>query len=163
MIIEALFHFVSGNEKQMRAVIQRVKRASVTIENKPGKSIGEGLLILVGIGKDDTSKEIEWGAEKILNLRIFSNEEEKFDRSVLETRGDILVISQFTLYGDPNKGRRPDFTEAARPETAQPLYEKFVELLKKSGLKVETGEFGAHMTVEIANDGPVTLILDSAR
>ncbi|MCX5781559.1 MAG: D-aminoacyl-tRNA deacylase [Elusimicrobia bacterium] len=145
----------------MKSVIQRVKSASVSVNGGPKKEIKEGLVVLLGIGNADDLKDIEWIAEKIQNLRIFSNEDGKFDKSITDIKGDILVISQFTLYGDCRKGRRPDFTEAAKSEKAIPLYEKFVQILKKSGLKVETGEFGAHMLVEINNDGPVTITIDS--
>ena len=145
----------------MRAVIQRVTNAAVTIAEMPRRNIGEGLVVFAGITHDDGPKDVDWSSEKILNLRIFADENGKFDKSVLDINGEILVISQFTLYGDTKKGRRPDFTQAAHPETAQPLYEKFVANLRNSGLKVETGEFGAKMLVEIGNDGPVTLILDS--
>ena len=145
----------------MRAVIQRVQNAAVSINGGPKRNIGKGLVVLAGVFCDDGIKDIDWTSEKILNLRVFANEDGKFDKSVMDIRGEILVISQFTLYGDTKKGRRPDFTQAAHPETAQPLYEKFVANLRNSGLKVETGEFGAKMLVEIGNDGPVTLILDS--
>ena len=145
----------------MRAVIQRVQNAAVSINGGPKRNIGKGLVVLAGVFCDDGIKDIDWTSEKILNLRVFANEDGKFDKSVMDIRGEILVISQFTLYGGTKKGRRPDFTQAAGSETAQPLYNKLVENLKASGLKVETGEFGAHMLIDIANDGPVTLILDS--
>ena len=145
----------------MRAVIQRVQNAAVSINGGPKRNIGKGLVVLAGVFCDDGIKDIDWTSEKILNLRVFANEDGKFDKSVMDIRGEILVISQFTLYGGTKKGRRPDFTQAADSETAQPLYNKLVENLKASGLKVETGEFGAHMLIDIANDGPVTLILDS--
>ena len=145
----------------MRAVIQRVANAAVSINHGAKRGIGQGLVVLVGVTHEDGTSDVEWTCEKILNLRIFANEDGKLDRSILDIRGELLLISQFTLYGNIQKGRRPDFTQAARPETAQPLYEKLIEKLKDSGLKVETGEFGAHMLVEISNDGPVTLVLDS--
>lgn len=149
----------------MRAVVTRVLRSSVTLRDgaQAGqtRACGPGLLILLGVGQDDDEASARKLAEKILTLRIFSNAEGKFDRSVLDLRGELLVISQFTLYGSVKGGRRPDFTAAARPELAEPLYRRFVELLRQSDLRVETGEFGASMAVESVNDGPVTLTLDT--
>jgi D-tyrosyl-tRNA(Tyr) deacylase len=145
----------------MRAVIQRVSQASVTINNADKRSISRGLVILAGIEENDTEKDVQWISEKISCLRIFPNEQGKFDRSIMDIRGDLLVVSQFTLLGDCRKGRRPDFTRAARPEHAIPLYEKLIECLNRTELNVQTGEFGADMLVEIDNDGPVTLILNS--
>lgn len=145
----------------MKAVIQRVSQASVTINNAEIRSISRGLVILAGIEENDTEKDVQWVSEKISCLRIFPNGQGKFDRSVMDIRGDLLVVSQFTLLGDCRKGRRPDFTRAARPEHAIPLYEKLIEYLNRTELNVQTGEFGADMLVEIDNDGPVTLILDS--
>lgn len=143
----------------------RVLRSSVSLRDgaKAGetRACGPGLLILLGVGQSDDEARARKLAEKILALRIFSNAEGKFDRSVLDLNGELLVISQFTLYGSVKGGRRPDFTAAARPELAEPLYRRFVELLRESGLRVETGEFGAYMAVESVNDGPVTLMLDT--
>ena len=145
----------------MRTVIQRVSSASVTINKIITKTIAQGLVVFIGVSANDTKKDSKWMADKILNLRIFYNDEGKFDKSLLDIKGEILIISQFTLYGDANKGRRPDFTKAAKPDISIPLYEGFVNQVKASGLKVETGEFGADMLVDIKNDGPVTIILDS--
>jgi D-tyrosyl-tRNA(Tyr) deacylase len=145
----------------MKAVIQRVSQASVTINNADKRSISRGLVILAGIEENDTEKDVQWISEKISCLRIFPNEQGKFDRSIMDIRGDLLVVSQFTLLGDCRKGRRPDFTRAAWPEHAIPLYEKLIECLNRTELNVQTGEFGADMLVEIDNDGPVTLILNS--
>lgn len=149
----------------MRAVVTRVLRSSVTLRDgaRAGetRACGPGLLILLGVGEGDDAARAKKLADKILALRIFSNAEGKFDRSVLDLKGELLVISQFTLYGSVKGGRRPDFTAAARPELAEPLYRRFVELLRESGLRVETGEFGASMAVESVNDGPVTLALDT--
>lgn len=141
-------------------MIQRVNKAAVTVNNDR-REISAGLVILVAIKSGDTDKDAQWLAEKIVNLRIFYNEKEKFDRSVFDIKGELLVVSQFTLYGDCRKGRRPDFTGSAAPDIAKPLYEKFVEYLKPYGLKIVTGEFAASMLVEIHNDGPVTVIINS--
>lgn len=145
----------------MRAVLQRVSNASVSVENKTIGKIEKGLVILLGIKQNDTEADAKYLADKCINLRIFSDDDGKFNLSALDVNGGILVISQFTLYGDTKKGRRPSFIEAARPEISKPLYEKFVEIIKSSGLSVASGEFGAMMLVEIHNDGPVTLIVDS--
>ncbi len=145
----------------MKAVIQRVKEAEVTINGSQKKRIKEGLVVLIGIGNNDSQKDAVWMGDKVLNLRIFSNEKGKFDKSVIDIKGDILAISQFTLYCNAGKGRRPDFTEASKTEIALPVYQEFVEKLKLSGLNIQTGEFGAKMLVNIQNDGPVTIILDS--
>lgn len=147
----------------MRAVVQRVTSSKVTVEGKIIGSIGKGLNILIGISKEDTEEDLIYIKEKITNLRIFEDEADKMNLSVLDIKGEILVISQFTLYGDCRKGRRPNFMEAEGGEKAKVLYEKFISLLKESNLKVETGEFGAHMKVDIQNDGPVTLMLDSKK
>jgi D-aminoacyl-tRNA deacylase len=143
----------------MKAVVQRVTQGGVKIDAVERK-IEAGMVILLGVKQGDTLDDVVWLAEKCLNLRIFADEEGKMNRSILETKGDILVVSQFTLYGDCRKGRRPGFTDAALPEQAIPLYEAFVAKIKESGLKVETGEFGADMEVLIVNDGPVTLIIE---
>lgn len=146
----------------MRVVVQRVKKASVKVDNKIVGQIANGLLLFLGVGPLDEARGEEAKlAKKILNLRIFENENEKFDKSILDIKGEILVIPQFTLFADCSKGNRPYFGEAAKPEIAQPLFKKFIVELKKSGLKVEKGEFGAKMEVELVNDGPVTIILES--
>ena len=144
----------------MRAVIQRVKNASVTVAGEVVGKIGPGILILLGVKEGDTDESITWLAEKCVNLRIFENEEGKFHYSLLDTGGSVLVVSQFTLYGDCSKGRRPSFTEAARPEAAKQIVEKFVSELRNKSVLTETGQFGAMMDVELLNDGPVTMIID---
>jgi D-aminoacyl-tRNA deacylase len=141
----------------VRAVVQRVSRAS----SRPGGTIGPGLCILLGVAEGDGPQTADRLAEKIANLRIFENDDGKFDRSLLETGGSALVVSQFTLLADTRKGNRPSFTEAARPDEAEPLVERFVAALRDLGPSVETGVFGARMVVELANDGPVTIILDA--
>jgi len=144
----------------MRIVAQRVVEARVMVEGETVGEIGQGLLLLVGIGRGDDEKELRWLANKVLNLRIFEDEEGRMDRSLLDVGGAILAVSQFTLYGDVRKGRRPSFDRAAPPREAAPLFRQFVEQLEQSGLLVEQGVFGAHMEVELLNDGPVTLILE---
>ena len=145
----------------MRVLIQRVTSSSVSVDGREIARIGRGLNVLAGVNVNDAQKDAVFLAQKILNLRIFEDEEGKFNKSILEVCGDILVVSQFTLYADCDRGRRPSFTSAARPEQAQVIIDVLVEKLKESGLKVESGIFGAHMVVEIANDGPVTVILNS--
>jgi len=146
----------------MRAVVQRVMCGRVTIEREPVGEIGGGLVILLGIKKGDTEAEARWLARKIANLRIFEDDAGKFNRSLLDVGGAALVISQFTLYGDARRGRRPSFTDAARPDQAAPLVDRFCALLRGEGVgRVETGRFRARMLVEIHNDGPVTIILDT--
>jgi D-tyrosyl-tRNA(Tyr) deacylase len=145
----------------MRVLIQRVTASSVKIDGETVGSIGAGLNILVGVTHDDTEAEAKYLAEKCVNLRIFEDEAGKMNRSLLDVGGEALIISQFTLYGDTTQGRRPFFGDAARPEVAEPLYEKFVELVKSYGVKVATGKFGGDMKVEIHNDGPVTLMIES--
>lgn len=145
----------------MRLVLQRVSRASVRVESGEPRPIGRGLVLLLGVGPSDDEVAAKKLAAKAANMRIFSNDEGKFDKSLLDTGGEALVVSQFTLYGDCRKGRRPDFTGAAEPGKAEPLYRRFVSELKGLGVGVKTGEFGAKMEVEIVNDGPVTLWLDS--
>jgi D-tyrosyl-tRNA(Tyr) deacylase len=140
----------------MRAVIQRVSRATST----PGGSIGPGLCVLVGIGEGDDEAAAVRLADKVARMRIFENEAGKFDRSLLDTGGAALVVSQFTLLADTAKGNRPSFSGAARPEVAQPLYERVVQAFRDLGIHVETGAFGAHMAVELVNDGPVTIVLE---
>jgi D-tyrosyl-tRNA(Tyr) deacylase len=145
----------------VRALLQRVTRASVTIDGKEKRDSGPGFLILLGVGSGDTEAQAKKLVEKIAVLRVFSNSEGKFDRSILDEKGRALVVSQFTLYGSAKGGRRPDFTAAARPELAEPLYRRFCALLAEAGVPVVTGEFGASMAVELVNDGPVTLLLDT--
>lgn len=147
----------------MRAVIQRVTSASVTVEGKVVGQVGRGLVVLLGVGPDDSEEDVKYLANKIVNLRIFPDAEGKMNLSLLDTGGEILSISQFTLYGDCRKGRRPNFTGAASPEMGQDLYEKFNKALAAYGVKVETGEFGAMMDVALVNNGPVTLLLDSKK
>ena len=139
----------------MRAVVQRVSRARVT----PGGSVGAGLCVLLGVARGDTEDDAARLAGKIARLRIFSDEDGKFDRSVLDVGGSVLVVSQFTLIADTAKGNRPSFAEAAPPELAKPMYERFCAELRTLGVPVETGEFGAKMEVELVNDGPVTIVL----
>ena len=147
----------------MRAVIQRVTRASVTVEGRVAGEIGAGLLVLLGVSKTDNPESASYLAEKIANLRIFSDEAGKMNLSVLDIGGSALVVSQFTLYGDTRGGRRPSFIQAAPPEEANRLYQEFVKSLRSLGMKVETGVFQAHMQVELVNDGPVTILLDSEK
>ena len=144
----------------MRIVLQRVSRARVTVEGRVTGEIGRGLLLLAGFTAADTDEALAWMAKKVVGLRIFPDDEGKMNRSLEEVDGAILVVSQFTLYGDARKGNRPSFVDAARPELAIPLYERFVALLRQAGRPVETGEFGAMMEVELVNDGPVTLVLE---
>ena len=144
----------------MRVVAQRVSRAAVRIDGDVVGEIGNGLMLLVGFTHDDTSREVVWMTEKLLGLRIFSDDDGKMNRSVSDVGGSVLVVSQFTLYGDAQKGRRPSFVGAARPEVAIPLYRKFLAALASGGMRVAAGEFGADMKVEIVNDGPVTLMLE---
>ncbi|HUL69498.1 MAG TPA: D-aminoacyl-tRNA deacylase [Gemmatimonadales bacterium] len=144
----------------MRVVLQRVSRASVSIAGKVTGAIDRGFCVLVGFTHSDTRDEVDWMAEKVAGLRLMSDAQDKMNLGLAEVGGAVLVISQFTLYGDAQKGRRPSFIDAARPEVAIPLYERFIDQLKAKGLRVETGEFGAMMEVEIHNDGPVTLVLE---
>jgi D-tyrosyl-tRNA(Tyr) deacylase len=145
----------------MRALLQRVSHASVSVEGKVISSIGKGLLILLGIGHHDGEDQARFLAEKIANLRIFQDEQGKTNLSVLDIKGEAIVVSQFTLYADTRKGRRPSFTDAAGPEIAAPLVEHFVELLRGQGVPTQTGRFGEHMAVEIQNDGPITIWLEN--
>ncbi len=147
----------------MRAVVQRVIQASVRVDARVAGEIQAGVLILLGVSRTDNPEAALYLAEKIANLRLFADEMGKMNRSLLETGGSALVVSQFTLYADTRGGRRPSYMEAAPPEVANPLYEKFVASLRSLGVRVETGVFQAHMAVELVNDGPVTLILDSER
>ena len=145
----------------MRAVLTRVKHASVTIDGKVHGQIGEGFLILLGVTHEDTEAQAVKLADKLTGLRIFEDENGKMNRGLDEVKGELLIISQFTLYGNCKKGRRPEFLAAARPEVAIPLYEKFVQVCRDKGFHTETGEFGAYMQVESLNDGPVTLVVDT--
>lgn len=147
----------------MRAVVQRVTSSSVSVDGVIIGKIDKGFNVLIGISKDDTIEDLKYIKDKIINLRVFHDENDKMNLSLLDIKGDILAISQFTLYGDCRKGRRPNFMEAKGGEEAKALYEEFINLLKTSKLKVETGEFGAEMKVEINNDGPVTILLDSKK
>jgi len=147
----------------VRVVLQRVKRAEVRVEGRVTGKIGPGFLVLAGFAPTDTDAQLSWMADKILGLRVFADDQAKMNRDLSETGGSLLVVSQFTLYGDASKGRRPSFIDAAPPNLAIPLYEKFVALLREKAagkIPVETGEFGAMMDVELVNDGPVTLILE---
>ena len=147
----------------MRAVVQRVSRAKVTVGKIVTGKIGQGLLVLLGVAANDTEKDADYLVEKILNLRIFEDADEKMNLSLLDKTGDLLVVSQFTLYGDTRRGRRPSFISAAPPGRANELYEYFVDEARKQVSKVETGIFQAMMNVELVNDGPVTIILDSEK
>jgi D-tyrosyl-tRNA(Tyr) deacylase len=144
----------------MRVILQRVAKAAVTIEGRVVGSIGRGFCLLVGFTHGDTLAQVDWMADKVVGLRLFSDSEGKMNLGLQDVGGAILAVSQFTLYGDAAKGRRPSFIQAARPELAVPLYGRFLEGLRSRGLTVAAGEFGADMQVEIHNDGPVTLILD---
>jgi D-tyrosyl-tRNA(Tyr) deacylase len=146
----------------MRVVLQRVSNASVTIDGREVGSIGRGFCLLVGFTHGDTAAQVDWMAEKVTGLRLFSDADGKMNLGLEDVGGAVLIVSQFTLYGDPSKGRRPSFIDAARPELAVPLYERFLASFRARGLTVAAGEFGADMLVEIHNDGPVTLILDRA-
>ena len=147
----------------MRALIQRAKNASVTIDGAVHGQISHGLLILLGVCEGDTEADADYLADKCVGLRIFTDDNDKMNLSCADVGGGLLVVSQFTLYGDCKKGNRPSFTAAARPETAIPLYEAFIARCRESGLPVETGEFGADMKVDLLNDGPVTLWMDTAQ
>lgn len=147
----------------MRAVVQRVSRCRVTVDSKAVGEIGSGLLVLLGVAKADNEAAAAYLAEKIIGLRIFEDDAGKMNLSVLDKRGQVLVVSQFTLYGDVRRGKRPSFDAAARPKEARRLYEYFVEKVRSAGLRCETGEFQAMMDVELVNDGPVTILLDSEK
>lgn len=147
----------------MRAVVQRVSRGKVTVEGQVVGQIGQGYVVLLGVAKEDTAEAADYLADKVAGLRVFEDEQGKMNRSILEAGGAVLAISQFTLYGDVRRGRRPGFDRAGRPEQAEPLYERFVAKLREQGLTVETGRFQTHMEVELVNDGPVTILVDSEK
>ena len=147
----------------MRAVVQRVSEAAVVVDGTVTGAVARGLCVLLGVGQGDSEEDARWMADKIVDLRIFEDEQGKMNRSVLEVRGGILAVSQFTLYGDARKGTRPGFVDAARPEVAQPLYARFCALVRARGVEVGEGVFRASMQVRIVNEGPVTLLLDSRK
>ena len=147
----------------MRAVVQRVRRCRVLVESKNVGEIGAGLLVLLGVGKADTEAAADYLAEKVLGLRVFEDPDEKMNLSVQDIHGEVLVVSQFTLYGDVRRGKRPSFDAAARPEEARLLYDYFVDKIRAAGLRCETGQFQAMMEVELTNSGPVTILLDSEK
>ena len=147
----------------MRAVVQRVKEAKVVVEGKTVGEIGHGLLVFLGVGQADEIEDVEYLVAKIINLRIFKDDEQKFNLSLIDVKGEMLVVSQFTLLGDCRKGRRPSFSDAAPPEKAQKLYEDFMELVARNNISVASGEFQAMMDVSLVNDGPVTMLLDSKK
>lgn len=147
----------------MRAVVQRVSKSSVKVDGEVVGKIDKGLMVLLGIHVDDTEKDLEYILKKVIGLRIFEDENEQMNLSLEDVNGEILVVSQFTLYGDARKGRRPSFIESAKPDIAIPLYEKFIQGIKDQNIKCESGVFGADMDVEIQNDGPVTILLDSSK
>lgn len=147
----------------MRAVIQRVSRAKVTVDSWIAGEIGMGLLVLLGVGSEDNENDVNYLADKVTGLRVFEDAEGKMNRSVLDLGGSVLVVSQFTLYGDVRRGKRPSFDAAAAPETARRLYELFVERVRAAGLRCETGRFQEMMQVELVNEGPVTILLDSTK
>ncbi len=144
----------------MRALVQRVRRASVRVDERLVGAIGPGVVVLVGVTHGDTEEQAEWLAQKVAGLRIFEDAEGRMNAGLLDVGGEALVISQFTLYADARRGRRPSFTDAAPPEVAEPLVAHFAQALARAGVPVQTGEFGAHMLVEIHNDGPVTVMLE---
>jgi D-tyrosyl-tRNA(Tyr) deacylase len=144
----------------MRALLQRVSKASVSVEGQTISSIGKGLLILLGVGHGDGEEQVKFMAEKIANLRIFEDQQGKTNLSILDVEGEAIVVSQFTLYADSRKGRRPSFIDAALPAVAEPLVDRFIDLLRAHGIPTQAGKFGAHMAVEIHNDGPVTIWLE---
>lgn len=147
----------------MRSVVQRVSQASVRVKGEIVGEIGKGFLVLLGVGENDASQDVDWMVDKIIGLRIFEDEDEKMNRSIVEENGEILLVSQFTLYGDCRKGKRPSFSSAAQPEKAKALFEEAVAKIAAKGVPVETGIFQADMKVELVNDGPVTLLLDSEK
>jgi D-aminoacyl-tRNA deacylase len=154
---------LAGLVEQMRAVVQRVSRAKVTVNREVTGEIGRGLLVLLGVGDEDSEADAVYLAEKISGLRIFEDEDGKMNRSLLDVAGSVLAVSQFTLYGDVRRGKRPSFDAAAPPEKARQLYEFFVEQIRAAGLRCETGRFQEMMQVELVNEGPVTILLDSSK
>lgn len=147
----------------MKLVAQRVKEATVTVDGEIRGAIGPGILVLLGVHKEDTQDKVDWFVNKLLNLRIFEDENGKMNLSVKDIGGNVLIVSQFTLYANSSRGRRPDFIEAAPPEIAEPIYERFVEKVGVTLGKVQSGMFGAHMDVSLVNDGPVTIILEEKK
>lgn len=147
----------------MRAIVQRVQEASVNIDEKIVSEINQGLLVFLGIGKEDEEKDLEYLLDKIINLRIFEDDNEKMNLSISDIDGELLVVSQFTLYGDVRKGRRPSFSESAAPEIGEIFYKSFIEKAKLKKIKTQAGVFGAHMKIDLINDGPVTILLDSEK
>lgn len=147
----------------MRAVVQKVSSSKVTVDEEVVGQINQGLMVLLGVTHDDTSKDVDYMVDKITNLRIFEDAQGKMNLSLKDVNGEVLAVSQFTLYGDARRGRRPSFSDAARPEVANPLYEEFVQKVKNQGINVGTGKFGAHMMVDLTNDGPVTILLESRK
>jgi len=147
----------------MRAVVQKVSSSKVTVDEEVVGKINQGLMVLLGVTHDDTSKDVDYMVDKITNLRIFEDAQGKMNLSLKDVNGEVLAVSQFTLYGDARRGRRPSFSDAARPEVANPLYEEFVQKVKNQGINVGTGKFGAHMMVDLTNDGPVTILLESRK
>lgn len=149
--------------EEMRAVVQRVKEAKVEVDGEIVGSIAGGLLVFLGVGEEDEEKDLDYMVDKVLGLRIFQDENDKMNLSLLDVGGELLVVSQFTLYGDARKGKRPSFTASAHPEKGESYYEEFIQRAREKGVKVETGVFGAHMHVDLINDGPVTILLDSKK
>ena len=147
----------------MRGVVQRVKRAGVSADNRITGEIGKGILLLLGVEEDDEEKDLEYMVDKVPNLRIFEDEHGKMNKSLTDESGELLVVSQFTLFGDARKGRRPSFIRAAAADKAVPMYESFINKMREKGITVQCGEFGASMQVELINDGPVTILLDSKK
>ncbi len=147
----------------MRAIVQRVKEASVTVDEKKISEISRGLLVFLGVGKEDSKSDLEYLVDKVLGLRIFEDADKKMNRSLLDINGELLVVSQFTLYGDVRKGRRPSFSESAAPDLGEKLYRLFIERAKNKNIEVKEGIFGADMKVNLLNDGPVTILLDSKK
>ena len=147
----------------MRAVVQRVKEASVNVEGELVGKIKAGLLVLLGVGDEDDNKDLEYLVDKVVGLRIFEDENDKMNLSIIDVAGELLVVSQFTLYGDARKGKRPSFSSSASPDIGMKYYEEFINRTKDLGIKTETGVFGAHMDVNLINNGPVTILLDSKR
>ena len=145
----------------MRVIIQRVSEASVSIDSQVNAKIKQGLMILVGISTEDNQEDIDWLTQKIINLRVFNDENGKMNLSLLDVKGEVLIVSQFTLFASTKKGNRPSFIQSAKPEIAVPLYEQLIESLKATGIEIKTGTFGADMKVSLTNDGPVTISIDS--